>query len=140
MRHVSLILVVLVTCLRAETANAGSKGSRHLFRLADASAPAPIKPGPQLKYRGAGDDRIQDQYIVVLSDDVLPSQVPDVARDLGVSHQFTPRKVWQDAIKGFFAEIPEALARALSNNPSVKYVEENAQWHPSPSQQRISIP
>jgi len=47
----------------------------------------------------------------------------------------------ETAIKGFFAAIPEARARALSNNPLVKYVEENAQWYLSstPQQQQTNI-
>jgi len=134
MRKLCLVLIVLGTCLHAKSADADSRRSPYLFRQLDASAPAPIQK-PEPKYRGAGEDRVPDQYIVVLNDDILPDQVPQVARDLGLSHQFTPRKIWQDAIKGFFAEMPEARARALSNNPLVKYVEENAQWHLSASQQ-----
>jgi Subtilase family len=135
MRRLLPILVVLVTCLRAETVNAQSQPSRHLFRQADASAPPPGNAGPELKYRGAGEDRIPDQYIVVLSDDVPPNEVGDVARDLGLNNQFTPTRIWHDAIKAFLAEMSEARAHALSNNPRVKYVEENAQWHASSSPQ-----
>jgi hypothetical protein len=135
MRKLFLLLVVLAMSLRAGTADADSGRSRYLFRLPDSSGPAQPEP----KYRGAGEDRIPDQYIVVLSDDVLPNQVPDVARALGLGHQFTPRKIWQETIKGFFAEMPEARARALSNNPLVKYVEENAQWHLSATTQQTNI-
>lgn len=131
MRRLSLLLVVMTMCICAGSADADSKLSKHLVRQPHASAAKPAPP----KYRGAGEDRVPDQYIVVLNDDVLPSQVPDVARNLGLSHGFTPRKIWHDAIIGFFAEMPEARARALSNNPLVKYVEENARWYLSGSQQ-----
>jgi subtilase family protein/Ig-like domain-containing protein/peptidase inhibitor I9 len=131
MRNLFLLLVLLALCLRAGTADADVKPSPYLFRQPDASAGAPAQP----RYRGAGEDRIPDQYIVVLSDDVPPNLVSEVTHNLGLSHQFTPRKIWQDAIKGFFAEMPEARARALSDNPLVKYVEENAQWHLSGWQQ-----
>jgi len=123
--HVCLILAALPICLTSRAADAAVTRSPYLFRQPDASGPAPVLE----KYRDAGDDRIPDQYIVVLSDDVLPDQVPAVARDLGLSQQFTPRKIWQHAIKGFSAAMPQARARALSHNPLVKYVEENAQWY-----------
>ena len=139
MRNSFLILVVLMICLRSGSAEAGTTGRPSLFRLDDASAPPPIRPGAELKYRAVGEDRIPGQYIVVLSDDVLPSQVTSVARDLGLSHQFSPGKVWQDAIKGFFAEMTETRARTLSNSPLVKYVEQNAQWHTSATTQQTNI-
>jgi len=139
MRKPFLILLVVLICVGAGSAEAGTTERPSLFRLGDASAPPPINQGPELKYRAVGEDRIPDQYIVVLSDDVLASQVPVVSRDLGLSHQFVPGKVWKDTIKGFFAEMPEARARALSNNPLVKYVEENAKWHLSATTQQTNI-
>jgi hypothetical protein len=137
MRKPFFLLVVLAMCFCAGTVYADFKRT-HLFRLPDSSGPAPIEQ-PEHKYRAVGEDRVPDQYIVVLSDDILPSQVPSVARELGLSHQFTPRQVWQDAIKGFFVEMPEARARALSNNPHVKYVEENANWYFSGTTQQTNI-
>src|SRR5258708_926570 len=120
-RYVSLILAVLAICLTSRGADASPARSPYLFRQPDASGPAPVlPPDTQLKYRGTDDGHIPDQYIVVLTDDVLPDQVPEVARELGLSHQFTARKIWQHAIKGFSAVMPEARARALSNNPRVK--------------------
>jgi subtilisin family serine protease len=77
----------------------------------------------------AGADRIENEYIVVLEDDVLPEQVPELARQLATAHGSRAEKVWRHAIKAFFVRMPEGRAEALSRNPHVKYVEENAQWH-----------
>src|SRR3954470_21559827 len=85
------------------------------------------------KIRRAGPDKIGDQYIVVLRDDVLPEQVPDIARQLAAAHGAELRKVWSSAIKGFFAIMPEGRALAMSHNPQVKYVEENARMYLSSS-------
>jgi hypothetical protein len=81
-KHLVLFLVAAAG-LRAGVAHAGLKPSPYRFRLPDATGPTPIEQGP--KYRGAGGDRVPGDYIVVLNDDVLPSQVPEVARDLGLS-------------------------------------------------------
>ena len=85
------------------------------------------------KIRRAGPDRIENQYIVVLEDDVLPEHVPDVARQLAAAHGAELRDVWFSTIRGFWAVMPEARAEALSRNPRVKYVEENARLYLSSS-------
>jgi hypothetical protein len=81
------------------------------------------------KIRRAGPDKIDNEYIVVLQDDVLPVQVPDIARQLATAHGAELKKVWSAAIKGFSATMPEARAQAMSHNPHVKYVEENARMY-----------
>lgn len=87
------------------------------------------------KIHRAGPDKIKDEYIVVLEDDVLPDQVPDVARQLAAQHGGEVKKTWSSALKGFFVTMPEARAEALSRNPKVKYVEENAPMYLSPTTQ-----
>lgn len=77
----------------------------------------------------AGPDRIANEYIVVLEDDVLPEQVPELARQIANAHGSRAEKVWRHAIKAFFVTMPEGRAEALSRHPHVKYVEENAQWY-----------
>ncbi len=77
----------------------------------------------------AGADKIENEYIVVLEDDVLPEQVPELARQLASAHGARVEKTWRYAIKAFFVTMPEARAEALSRNPNVKYVEENARWY-----------
>jgi subtilisin family serine protease len=84
---------------------------------------------PVTKYYSAGDDRIPNEYIIVLADDI-PAE--DMEATIGALHRlnaFDLHRSWKEAIKGFSAHMPEAVARALSNSPFVKYVEENATWH-----------
>lgn len=89
----------------------------------------------QNKIIRAGRDKVENEYIVVLQDDVLPQQVPEVVRQIAGAHGVQAEKVWQSAIKAFFVRMPEERAVQLSRNPLVKYVEENAQWYLSASQQ-----
>jgi subtilisin family serine protease len=77
----------------------------------------------------AGSDKIENEYIVVLEDDVLPEQVSELSRQAAGALDLRAEKVWQHAIKGFFVRMSEAQAEALSQNPNVKYIEENAQWY-----------
>jgi len=74
-------------------------------------------------------DNIPNQYIVVLEDDILPEQVPEFAHQLVAEHGAQLRDVWSAGIKGFFAVMPEAKALAMSRNPHVKFVEENARMY-----------
>jgi hypothetical protein len=83
----------------------------------------------------AGADKIDNEYIVVFEDDVLPEQVPELARQVANAHGVRAGKIWSHAIKGFFAVMPEERAQPLSRNPRVKYVEENAPWYLSATHQ-----
>lgn len=76
----------------------------------------------------AGPDKVPNEYIVVLEDDIPASQVAEIAETVARSQNVNLRKVWMDAIKGFYVEMTEAKANALSHHPRVKYVEENATW------------
>jgi hypothetical protein len=69
------------------------------------------------KIHRAGPDKIDNEYIVVLQDDILPQQVPDVARQVAAAHGADLKKVWSSAINGFFAIMPEARAEAMTHNP-----------------------
>jgi hypothetical protein len=79
--------------------------------------------------RRAGPAKIDNQYIVVLQDDVLPEQVPDIARQVAATHGAELRTVWSSAIKGFLAIMTEGRAEGMSHNPHVKYIEENARLY-----------
>ncbi|HYH08215.1 MAG TPA: S8 family serine peptidase [Thermoanaerobaculia bacterium] len=70
---------------------------------------------------------IRDEYIVVLHDRTRPEEVADVAQRVAKAHGATVKKVWQHALKGFFATMPAARAEALSRHPDVAFVEENGQ-------------
>ena len=70
---------------------------------------------------------IRDQYIVVLNRDTPAEQVDPIANELVGRHGGTTRYIYQHAIKGFSIQMPEAAAIALSNDPRVQYVEEDAE-------------
>jgi Tol biopolymer transport system component len=69
---------------------------------------------------------IPDHYIVRLKDEVGPENVAPIASSLVNSRDSSVIHYFQSAIKGFSVVMPEAKARALSKNPLVAYVEEDA--------------
>jgi subtilisin family serine protease len=70
-------------------------------------------------------DRIPNQYVVVLKDDVPARDVPALAAELGRAHRGLTRHVYTHALKGFSVRLSEAAAHALSLNPRVEYVAED---------------
>lgn len=56
-------------------------------------------------------------------------------RTVAIGQIVNIRKVWSDAIRGFYAEMTPATAQAISHHPRVKYVEENAIWSLSSTQE-----
>ncbi len=70
---------------------------------------------------------IPNQYVVILNDDVAGSDVASVAADLSRLHGGTIRYVYRDALSGFsLHDMPEVAVMALSEDPRVEFVEENA--------------
>jgi subtilisin family serine protease len=77
---------------------------------------------------------IPNRYIVVLNDDVVPSDAPlavrraqitAIANSLAQAHLGRVGFVYETALKGFSIELPnEAAAIAISQNPQVNWVEE----------------
>src|SRR4051794_24596592 len=87
---------------------------------------------PRLLSAGEGQIRrspnaIKGEYIVVLNDDIPRGDIPNVAQQLGKQHGGSVKRIWQDALHGYFAYMTEGQAQGLSHNPKVKYIEENAQ-------------
>ena len=70
---------------------------------------------------------IPGQYNVALKDNIARSNIRSVATNLALAHGGRLKYVFEDALKGFTIEIPEAAALALSKNPAVKYVEEDGE-------------
>jgi hypothetical protein len=86
---------------------------------------------PKLLSAGEGQVRrspnaVKGEYIVVLNDDTPKANVPDVANQLAKQHGGSVKRVWQDALKGYFAYMTEGQAQGLSHDPKVKYIEENS--------------
>lgn len=64
---------------------------------------------------------------MVFKEEIPESEVAPTANRLARSHGGNLRFIYEYALKGFSVQLPEAAAIALSNNPQVKYVEENTQ-------------
>ena len=69
---------------------------------------------------------IKNEYIVVLKDDTGREHVSGIANRLAAQYGGDLRRVWKDALKGFFIRMNEGQAQGLSHHPDVKYIEENA--------------
>jgi len=89
-------------------------------------------PSPRREIRGIApggirrnEMAIQNQYIVVLKDSVA-SQAASTASNLAEQYGGSVIHIYGNAIKGFSVRLPEAAALALSQNPLVSYVEEDA--------------
>jgi subtilisin family serine protease len=68
---------------------------------------------------------IPNSYIVVLDDKLLTKPVSEAAEELATAHNAKIHFLYESAIKGFAANMDEAAAIALSQNPLVKWVEED---------------
>src|SRR6266581_4552641 len=68
---------------------------------------------------------IPNSYIVVLDDKLLTKPVSEAAQALAAAHNAKIHFLYEYAIKGFAANMDEAAAIALSQNPLVKWVEED---------------
>jgi subtilisin family serine protease len=66
---------------------------------------------------------IPDEFIVVFRPDV--TDVPDLAQQLASAQGASIRFVYQNALKGFAAQMSQAGADALARNPLVSYVEQD---------------
>lgn len=73
------------------------------------------------------ENRVPNRYIVRLADD-FPASVQATAQLLGQKHGAKVVHVYEHAIKGFAVLMPEAAAIALSRNPLVVSVTEDAEF------------
>jgi len=63
------------------------------------------------------------RYIVVFHDSVAATDVPGLANGLARAHGNVPDFVYEHALHGFAAVLPERAAAALKADPRVRYVE-----------------
>jgi subtilisin family serine protease len=100
-----------------------------------AGSERPVAAAPPRFVRAAERDRIPGQYIVLLEDDTLPGDsVPFVADALAAEHGGAVRVTFQNALRGFSANMTEEQALRLSQDPRVRLVEENARAYLSSEQ------
>lgn len=95
---------------------------------------------------------IPNRYIVVLDDDVVADnarvdvrreRVAAIAKGHAQTHGGTVDFIYETALKGYAIELPnEAAARALSNSPRVRWVEEDGygEWDQAPPNPQPSPP
>ncbi|HEX8619630.1 MAG TPA: S8 family serine peptidase, partial [Thermoanaerobaculia bacterium] len=82
--------------------------------------------------------KVEGEYIVVFKDHVR--DLPAVAAELAKTHGGKVKRVWQHALKGLHMVIPEGRALALSKDPRVAFVEENAEMFLSSTQDTMVDP
>jgi serine protease len=86
---------------------------------------APLQgQSPDAKFR-KGTRVVAGQYIVTFKDETPRDKIAASARKLARVHGGRILFIYEDAIKGFAVELPEAAAIALSRNPQVEEVAEN---------------
>jgi len=74
-------------------------------------------------------DAIPDQYIVVLATDIPHDEVQQLAKSLSAQHKGHVRKLLNNAVRAFSVDMTESDAIALSKDPAVLLVEQNARMH-----------
>lgn len=95
----------------------------------------PLSISAQTKFRKVA-NAVPNKYIVLLNDDVVPgnanaatrrAQVSTIANNLAQQHGGKLGFIYESALLGFSIELPnETAALALSRNPQVRFVEEDA--------------
>ena len=112
-----LVLAAIVTSC--------SKQTSHLT----APQPQGAADRAQLQLRAGG---IPNAYIVVFNDAV--SDVDAETQRMGQQHGFTADYRYHYAIKGFAARMSPVAVEALSNNPNVRYIEQDQIAHGNATQ------
>jgi hypothetical protein len=77
-----------------------------------------------------GESAISGQYIVVLLDSTPRAQVQAIADELARTYGGTINHIYDDGLLGFSATMSAAKAQALSNDPRVEFIEQDARGLP----------
>jgi subtilisin family serine protease len=76
--------------------------------------------------------RIPGSYIVVLKENFLKEKglhAEDVANEMALEHGFQPKFVYDAALKGFAADIPDERINELMSDPRIEYIEPDQEVH-----------
>jgi subtilisin family serine protease len=94
------------------------KDSSSIFQLNNLS-----NGSAQAENASAGARLIKDAYIVVFKDDVADVDLltETLSKQIGLKAKFT----FKHTIKGFAATIPAQVLEGITNNPNVKYIEQD---------------
>ncbi len=104
----SLLAVLVMIGCQGEIPSTAPKSDDHLLATSDKVnfGEAYVIPG---------------EYLVVFRQNV--KDVPGLANNLAAAHGGQVRFVYQHAIKGFAASLPEPAVMAMRNNPLIEYIE-----------------
>jgi subtilisin family serine protease len=97
-----------------------------VFACQDAGTPTSTSDGPAFAAGGVPAEAaevIPGRYIVVFNKDV--TDAPGLARRLVAQHGGAIGFVYEHALKGFSASLPDAAVAALGRNPNVAYIEQD---------------
>jgi serine protease len=138
-----LFLIALVCLLTSALAGAmlqpGSAAQDNSTHVREKAAPLPDQQTRSVKSRAQAREKfirhahaIARRYIVVLRDDVVSKTAPEEAiAEIGDSFAATYdariERIYTHALRGYAMEMSEAQALALSQDPRVAYVEEDAE-------------
>ncbi|HYN85477.1 MAG TPA: S8 family peptidase, partial [Pyrinomonadaceae bacterium] len=116
---VAAVALCVVALLASPTLNASRAQGKQDWKVASG------------KFITKGERRIPNQYIVVLEDWAAGprgqfSQAGQAAEQLTLAFGGRVRHVYKNALSGYSAEMSETAARALSEDPRVKFVEEDS--------------
>jgi len=78
-------------------------------------------------YAAASSDKAADKYIVVLQDNILSPS--DVANEMATKHGLALGHIYQHALKGYSATIPEPALAKIKADPRIKYLEPDREVH-----------
>ncbi len=101
-----------------------------VFACQDAGTPTSPSDTPAFAAGGApaaSAEVIPGRYIVVFNKDV--TDAPGLARRLVAQHGGAIGFVYEHALKGFSASLPDAAVAALGRNPNVAYIEQDQLAH-----------
>ncbi len=116
---------------------------------AQGQSPVVVAPGGQPptgdisnqveRFASTRQNGVPNRYIVILEDQFSPTARPsgakgpsvaEVVSDIARLHAATPLRTWDLALPGFLVELPEEAARALSRDPRIRLVEQDAYVEP----------
>ena len=84
-----------------------------------------LTPGQSMAEFRRSENRVHERYVVRLADD-FPGSVAAAARSFARLHGAKVVHVYESSIKGFAVKMPESAAIALSRNPVIRSVTEDA--------------
>ena len=135
LKNLALSILILSVLVVPSTTSGHRQVTPEFLPTATTPTINPQGPGTLLTKFAKTKKPIPNRYIVVLEDDVVSARATLVDRRAGVAaianghakaHRGKVDFIYETALKGYAIELPnEAAARAISNSPQVRWVEED---------------